>query len=238
MVLALGELELWDGDACPSGDGGESGARRTDSGFVVVVRRGGCSFSDKVVTILAAVAAVAVVIVDHDGSELMAPGLGDTRGIRIPVVMVPFHVGSDLFPEAFTGAGAADARGSAASSFAAASSSLAAATPGRPVGSVALVSATLDELRGRGACQCSVEAPGPLAEWHVMHREGLKERLDFVVDEGKRALMCFSAVRTIKALRHFAPSIPPYATVGDSHNDNDARYLHSPVSRRCYETPA
>jgi len=236
VVLALGELELWDGNACPSGNGSESSARRTDSGFVVVVRRGGCSFSDKVVTILAAVAAVAVVIVDHDGSELMAPGLGDTRGIRIPVVMVPFHVGSELFPASFTGVGAIDTRAGVG-----AIDTRASAVPsfaGSRFGSVALVSATLNELRGRGACQCSVESPGPMAEWHVMHREGLKERLDFVVDEGKRALMCFSAVRTIKALRHFAPSIPPYATVGDSHNDNDARYLHSPVSRRCYETPA
>ena len=46
------------------------------------------------------------------------------------------------------------------------------------------------------------------AQWfHAMHREGVKERLDYVVDEGKRALMCFSAVRTLNSLRFFAPSL-------------------------------
>jgi hypothetical protein len=35
----------------------------------------------------------------------------------------------------------------------------------------------------------------------------LKERLDFVVDEGKRALMCYSAVRTLSSLAAFAHEV-------------------------------
>jgi hypothetical protein len=49
------------------------------------------------------------------------------------------------------------------------------------------VSSTLNDLRGSGACQCSVESPTAMEEWHFMHREGVKERLDFVVrDAGRR----------------------------------------------------
>ena len=36
------------------------------------------------------------------------------------------------------------------------------------------------------------------------------------MDEGKRALMCFSEVRTLSLLKHFAKELPPYATVGVS----------------------
>ena len=49
-----------------------------------------------------------------------------------------------------------------------------------------------------------------------MHREGVKERLDYVADEGKRALMCFSPVRTLRQLAFFAPTVEPFATVGVS----------------------
>lgn len=55
-----------------------------------------------------------------------------------------------------------------------------------------------------------------MKKWHFVHREGIKERLDFVVDEGKRALMCFSPVRTLDMLRHYAAEIPPFSTVGVS----------------------
>lgn len=157
------------------------------------------------------------------------------------------------------------------------------------------VSSTLNDLRGSGACQCSVESPKAMEEWHFMHREGVKERLDFVVrdagrrcqasgsykltvgvfdfgivssiawfdehlwkcfkmkllvtnelfhrltvnttslphhqlitnsspsheqsikvDEGKRALMCFTPVRTVKALAALAHLVPPFSSVGVS----------------------
>jgi hypothetical protein len=46
--------------------------------------------------------------------------------------------------------------------------------------------------------------------------------LDFVVDEGKRALMCFSPIRTLHALAALAPRVPAYSTVGVSQALLDA----------------
>jgi hypothetical protein len=52
-----------------------------------------------------------------------------------------------------------------------------------------------------------------MTEYHFMHREGLKERLDFIVDEGKRALMSFSHVRTLKMMKYYAPQVEWLALV-------------------------
>lgn len=54
----------------------------------------------------------------------------------------------------------------------------------------------------------------------------MKELLDFVVDEGKRALMCFSPIRTLKAMAALAPQVPAYSTVGVSQALLDDFVVH------------
>ena len=188
-----------------------SGDENEPSSVIVFVRRGGCSFADKVLTILAAttgsdsavqpVQCAAIVIVDSpqparsdDASlntappPLTAPGFGDVPGIHVPVVMVA-HADVAMFNwnpyEVETNVdGLVHAH---FESFDASSTDVHRANPNhsdeevaevtikgspRLIGEVVLVSATLDSLRGRGQCQCSVEAPLEMAEWHLMHREG------------------------------------------------------------------
>jgi len=281
--------------ASPQGGGGNEGGDLQESsgnasdesgevqGPIVFVRRGGCSFAEKVLNILhvgaagllaggdtvvateresapistvviidtppagdqvanAATAATAASATSAASAEVLrgdflprpapfgaslassdvpfalpqAPGLGDTRGVQVPVVMVASEVGRRLFGGAAHGGDTTHARASGAKRRADdeplddaggllfAGESAASQSGGRLAGRVELVSATLDSLRGRGRCQCQVESPDTMREWHFMHREGLKERLDFVVDEGKRALMCFSHVRTVKAIAALA----------------------------------
>ena len=113
-----------------------------------------------------------------------APGLGDTRGVQVPVVMVASEVGRRLFGGAAHGGDTAHARASGAKRRADdepldgaggllfAGESAASQSGGRLAGRVELVSATLDSLRGRGRCQCQVESPDTMREWHFMHREG------------------------------------------------------------------
>ena len=249
IVNASGDLVLWAGNGCSSGgDGGaalpsrntQQNASEDKSGVVVFVARGGCPFSEKVLSIVAADGVVAVVIVDLPRSEeLQAPGLGDARGVGAPVVMVAYETGARLFPERFPPLPSTQTLNTAPSELDKTSQQR---FPSPALsGQVVLISATMESLRGTGRCQCAVESPEAMAEFHIIHREGcvnlhrfalvviflhcclshsrcctlhrLKERLDIVVDEGKRALMCFTPVRTLKALQAYAHDIPPYATV-------------------------
>lgn len=119
-------------------------------------------------------------------APLAAPGLGDVHGIHVPVVMVAHADAEQLFPGQFHGptstgpavVGAAVgptvavAPANAPHTASEASSTTVVNEGGHLTGAVVLVSATLDSLRGRGQCQCSVEAPLEMAEWHLMHREG------------------------------------------------------------------
>ena len=158
---------LWEGDGCPTTNPSTGRTEIQETASVVLfVQRGGCSFADKVASLISITSQVeAVVIIDLPESlELVAPGFGDRKDINLPVVMVRWSTAQNIFPgklvlenrEKHGGLNPGDD------------------TSENPLllGSVTLVSATLDELRGRRTCQCSVEAPEEMAEWHFMHREG------------------------------------------------------------------
>lgn len=215
VVDARGPLVAWPNDGCPgslaAGWASTTASLRstfekvsTDeskASVIVFVLRGGCSFADKVLTILNAVshaaaarprivcAAVAIVDVPSPvqlggvavaASAVAVPGLGDVKGIHVPVVMVAHADAAQLFPGQFIGATTMGAAGGAAASIdptnfpqtAFETAGTVVNDGGQLTGAVVLVSATLDSLRGRGHCQCSVEAPLEMAEWHLMHREG------------------------------------------------------------------
>ena len=222
VVNARGPLVMWPGDGCGmsaatvlwanvtaflhSADNDSSGDEIESNSIIVLVRRGGCSFADKVLAILKAASSNetavqpircgAIVIVDspqplQSGDAfldvapppLTAPGFGVATGIQVPVVMVTHADAADLLPDQSSvevaSDGVVDATVSHDSTTGADSASALGAKVGvvkeggRPLtGEVVLVSATLDSLRGRGQCQCSIEAPTEMAEWHLMHREG------------------------------------------------------------------
>lgn len=202
-VNASGSLFLWENNACSPAhvlntkNVTETSTRAALDDVIAFVLRGGCSFAAKVQNILASTGVddafphrrvAAVAIVDYQGSlGLEAPGLGEARGVDVPVVLVPYATAARLFPEALTGemsaSGFPATTAAAASDTAAALgdrpplavSSSAAGSSADPIsldGSVILISATLDSLRGRGTCQCAVEAPTAMRDFHVMHREG------------------------------------------------------------------
>mmetsp|Transcript_4655 Transcript_4655/g.5988 ORF Transcript_4655/g.5988 Transcript_4655/m.5988 type:complete len:618 (-) Transcript_4655:63-1916(-) len=239
---AQGNLIQWYNDAC-SNDNYDDMIKSIQSlienendnqfqNIIMFVHRGGCSFSDKVLSILSSVTSinnqdfikklsvVAIVLIDTPSSTtLLPPGLGEAKGIHIPVVMIAHEsfikiekslrlMNNEIKKQSDAVGEEEDIKKK--------NIRLKKHQSNHYEGSVLLVSASLESLRGKGSCQCAVESPDVMESFHFFHREGLKERLDYIVDEGKRALMSFSPVRTLKTLQHYAPQIPAYSSIGVS----------------------
>lgn len=226
IVEARGQVVSWKNDACSTNDDEKLFSLMLINGeteinvvndiskpneenqlpIIVFVDRGKCSFADKIHSILSSIKhrqfkVVAIVLVDLPSSEeLLPPGLGEAHNIHVPVVMIAHQSALEIFTQIKNND----------------DDVIIDDVSDVMEGNVILVSASIDSLRGKLSCQCAVESPEVMHEFHFMHREGVKERLDFLVDEGKRALMSFSPVRTLNTMKHYAQQIPVHSTIGVS----------------------